>query len=621
MTFAHRVVDHLGLTAITDNSAGRAPFALLLGDTSELKWTESGLAERAGSFSSEFVNSRGLRAELRARTFGDSKAVEVSGSIRNTGTETIAGVNGCATLQLFLRADPDWGAPQLRTWRGGPCARAFPPVGFESKSRQLHSPAHYDSWVSAHGGLDGRSSSEFLPFALLAGSNSGVAIGVEWSGTWYVDMRNDKRTSHGPGYPLRLEAGLWGIGLDLRPGQTLPLPTLLLVPYTGGSADGGNALRRHIRRHVTPRLNGEEVLPMTSFNHWFAFRTNFTDALLRPAVDAASAAGVEYFVVDDGWYPRAECYKGKGNWDETDPVRFPLGVAAFSAYVRSQGMQYGTWFEPEFANVESSLYRKHPDWFVPVDSLTEPAAYDAWASNRAWREWGAPLDDFRMLDFGLLSVQEYWVDRITAAYADWGVRWIRFDCNHPAMYYWANTPEPGWVQIKHIQGLYAVLDHLTKTLPDLVIEQCASGGNRIDLGTIRRGHTFWMNDHTTDTDTVRRLQTRLNQVLPGNYANTNLCQWRHDFTDYDYLSHSSGSFGYSGRLWEATDAQHRSYADAIKRYKAFRHLLLGDYRFELADPEDPNGHEVHTWTDGGQQLAIELNGEEGRHTANATVHG
>ncbi|MFK4492289.1 glycoside hydrolase family 36 protein [Bradyrhizobium sp. USDA 336] len=619
MTFAHRLVGYLGLTEIADNSTGRAPFALLLSDNSDLKWTETSLTEQSDGFSAEFAHASGLRAELRARTFGHSRAVEVSGSIRNAGSETVASVLGCATLRLFLRTDPGSGAPQLRTWRGGPMATAFPPVDFESTGRRLHQGGHHldRSALSVHGGDDGRSSSKDLPFALLAGVAGGVAIGVEWSGTWYVDLRYDLQPDEGRGCPVRLEAGLWGIRLDLRPGQTLPLPTVLLAPYIGDSADGGNALRRHIRRHVMPRLNGEEAVPLTSFNHYFAFMNDFNDALLRPAVKAAAGIGLEYFLVDAGWFPGG-FPEGIGNWDEADPRRFPDGIAEFSKYVRSNGMRYGTWFEPEFAHVESALYRRRPEWFLPLGSLTRPLTYQSWMGGRTWPPVWEP-GNYRMLDFGLPEVQQYWVDRVSAAYADWGVRWIRWDFNHKPMSYWASTPEPGWAQINHIKGLYTVLDHLIETLPDLVIDQCAGGGNRIDLGTVRRGHTLWMNDHTVDTDMVRRLQTRLNQVLPGNYASTNLCQPRHDFTAYDYLSHSCGPFGYSGRLWEATDAQLRGYAEALKSYKGFRHLLLGDYRFEIADPEDPTAREMHTWTDGGQQLVIEVNGASGPRTARAIV--
>jgi len=76
---------------------------------------------------------------------------------------------------------------------------------------------------------------------------------------------------------------------------------------------------------------------------------------------------------------------------------------------------------------------------------------------------------------------------------------------------------------------------------------------------------------------VRAMQHGLNTVLPGNYANTNLCQFRHNYTDYDFLSHGAGGFGYSGKIWEAPRADFERYVAAVARYKGYRHLLMGDY--------------------------------------------
>ena len=69
---------------------------------------------------------------------------------------------------------------------------------------------------------------------------------------------------------------------------------------------------------------------------------------------------------------------------------------------------------------------------------------------------------------------------------------------------------------------------------------------------------------------LRALQHGLNTVLPGNYANTNICQQRHDFTTYDYLSHAAGGFGYSGKLWEAPAADFERYRAAVEDFKAYR---------------------------------------------------
>ena len=167
--------------------------------------------------------------------------------------------------------------------------------------------------------------------------------------------------------------------------------------------------------------------------------------------------------------------------------------------------------------------------------------------------------------------------------------------------------EIGWRQIQHVQGLYQVLDDILEACKELFIEQCASGGHRIELGTVRRGHSFWMNDHTTHSAIIRALQHGLNTVLPGNYANTNICQQRHDFTTYDYLSHAAGGFGYSGKLWEAPAADFERYRAAVADYKAYRELLLGDYRRPTGQPSSPDEYAQVIFSDGGRSVTMEFN--------------
>jgi alpha-galactosidase len=400
---------------------------------------------------------------------------------------------------------------------------------------------------------------------------------------------------------MQIQIGLWGLVLNLQPGQSLPLPRVLIAGYDGDLEAGGNALRRHIRRHVMPKLGGEEVLPPTSFNHWFAFSNKFTAESMKPAVDASAAAGLEYFCVDGGWF-RGDFRPGIGNWEEGDPAKFPDGIAPFADYVRAKGMKYGTWFEPEWANTESDLYLQHPEWFWETPTLAQVAEPHLYVQNPA----------FALMNFGLAEVRQWWLDRLVRAYEEWGVRWIRWDYNQMPRPNWEHnvpTGELGWRQIQHVLGFYKVLDDVMAACPELFIEQCASGGHRIELGTIRRGHSFWMNDHTTQTDIVRAMQHGLNAVMPGNYANTNLCQFRHNYTDYDFLSHGAGGFGYSGKIWEAPRADFERYVNSVTRFKGYRHLLLGDYSRPTGQPSRADDYAKVVFSDGQDRVAMEFNHE------------
>lgn len=527
----------------------------------------------------------GLAVEWHLQHYPDTRAIECWGELVHKGTEPHGRIREVSTWDANLVFTRVEGLPWIRRFNGATFVSvSFPPHDFRYSDHRLAETSQFYAPFEIAPSPDGRSSHRALPSAIICDGlgAKGMACWLEWSGLWRMQFRQEI-VEYGIGtdlYRVHWNMALAGLDLDLEPGEKLPLPRVLITAFDGGLDAGGNTLRRHIRRHVTPQIGGAEMLPPTSFNHWFAFENNFTAASLAQAVTASAEIGLEYFCIDGGWF-RDGFRRGIGNWEEGDPSRFPDGIKPFADFVVAQGMKYGTWFEPEFAHEGSDLYRAHPEWFWK----TPPAA-----EVPAWCEVYPVFRDpeVHLMNFGLRAVQDWWVERIARAYDDWSVRWIRWDFNQIPRLNWDYGVPPGkigWRQIEHITGLYATLDRIIARCPDLVIEHCASGGHRIDLGTVRRGHTFWMNDHTTNSDLVRAFQHGLNEVLPGNYPNTNLCQKRHDFTGYDFLSHGCGGFGYSGKLWEFPLADKARLQEAVARFKQYRHLLLEDYHRSTSQPK------------------------------------
>ena len=563
----------------------------------------------------EAHHSIGLEATWTVQRFGDTRAMEVWGAVTHRGHAPTGRVTEALTLDLCLPLEPAFGQPWVRSINGVRILpNTFPPHDFGMVDRQLIDTPQVFTGLHLFNEEGGRSSGETIPCMIVTDEmqQRGFALFLEWSGLWRISLRQDPRTCREEGALRRvhLEAGLRGLCLKLRPGQTLPLPRVLLTAFDGDLEAGGNALRRHIRRHVTPKLGSREPLPPTSFNHWFAFQNDYSADLLKPAVEASAAAGLEYFCVDGGWY--ADGFrKGIGNWSEGDPEKFPEGIKAFSDFVRSYGLKYGTWFEPEWAHEESALFRNNPEWFHPSPPdrclRAPPVSYLQTPQSAAYFS-----GDFHLMDFGLAEVRRWWVERFLRAYEEWGMRWVRWDFNQAPRPNWevgVADGDIGWRQIEHVTGLYETLDRILEACPDLLIEQCAGGGHRIDLGTVRRGHAFWMNDHTTRSDLVRFFQHGLNRILPGNYPNTNLCQARHDFTEYDFLSHSCGGFGYSGRLWEAPRADFERYRQAVSRFRQFRPLLMGDFHCPTGQPQRTTDHARVELSEGGERVVMEFNPE------------
>ena len=71
-------------------------------------------------------------------------------------------------------------------------------------------------------------------------------------------------------------------------------------------------------------------------------------------------------------------------------------------------------------------------------------------------------------------------------------------------YYWqaidaaAGGSRNGMAEVLHISGMYTLWDTLRETFPSLLIDNCASGGRRIDVETIRRAVHLWRSDYCWD---------------------------------------------------------------------------------------------------------------------------
>ncbi len=557
------------------------------------------------------VSSRsvqGLEADWHLVYFPETASIECWGEVVHRGDQPLCGVTGLSAWSVPMQFSAAEGLPWIRKFNGAEfIATAFPAHDFAYQDRRMVETAQVYNAYTLKPFPDGRSSNGAMPFAVLCDGQKhrAVACAIEWSGMWEMSFRQSA-VDYGvkpDGYQVEWSAGMAGLKLDLMPGEKLPMPRVVLAVSPGGLDAGCSGLRRHIRRHITPKLAGGEPLPPTSFNHWFAFDNDFNEESLSKAVPFCAEAGLEYFCVDGGWFTGG-FRLGIGNWSEGDVARFPKGIKPFSDLVRASGMKYGTWFEPEYAHEDSEIYRAHPEWFWRSPSAeTRPS----WAEGlSSW--FTAPHT--HLMNFGLSEVREWWVNRFVRAYEEWGMRWVRWDFNQVPRLNWEEgvpTGKIGWRQIEHITGLYTTLDEIMKACPDLLIEQCASGGNRVDVGLARRGHTFWMNDHTTNTDLVRSFQVALNRILPGNYPNTNLCQKRHDFTDYDFLSHGLGGFGFSGRVWEMPRPDFERFKSAISRFKAYRHLLLENFETLQGNPGDAQDFLRATFGKPGAGVAFTFN--------------
>jgi alpha-galactosidase len=335
----------------------------------------------------------------------------------------------------------------------------------------------------------GRSSDGYLPFfQLFDAHGTSVTLGIGWTGQWAASFRN--RGSRG----VTATAGMERARFRLHPGEAVRTPAILMQFWQGGDRNRGHNLwRALLLRHYSPREgDGPAKLPVALSVHGVHGFEKTTEANMLEAVEAAAQRkfGFDTFWIDAGWLTLL-----KNNWAasvgniEADPSRFGHGLKPVGEAAHRNGMKFLVWFEPERVMPNTWLARNHPGWLLqPPTSIPVEDGY-------------MRKDKFQLLDLGNPDALKWLVDWASGQIGAGGIDIYRQDFNMYPLEYWrAGEAEDrqGMREIRHITNLYAYWDALRQRFPHLLIDNCASGGRRIDFEMLRRSVVLWRTDKVWD---------------------------------------------------------------------------------------------------------------------------
>ena len=506
----------------------------------------------------------GVMATVSFCAFDGVPMLETGFTLHNEGDEAVT-VSGLCPLFLTLHC----AAPlTVLTLTGGHYDERFPPSGFTLSEHPLPDGA----FVTLECGDAGRSSQKDIAWFALGkrddeGIMEGIVGGLAWSGRWRSVLQREGET-----VTVRMEAT--EVTHRLPPSATLSSPSAFLMPFVGDWDEAGWQWHRSLLSVCCPPTPPD--FPWVQFNTWFGWTTRIDAATLRREADIAADLGCEVFVVDAGWYDgcgTGDFGHGLGNWVDHHG-KFPDGLRAFSEYVHRKGMKFGLWVEPERIDLETETAKQHPDWLAKRDG----------------RIIGGGR--YAHLCFGNPQVVEWFKERLAKVISDYGVDWLKWDyniayglgCNDPT-----HGHQGGDGTYAHTQGVYAVKAFLREKFPHLVLEGCASGGNRIDFGILRHVHTYWLSDFTHRAANVRFHLTGAWFALPPRYLNT----WvvHEGTTVADFRSRMGGAFGISPKLAEWDEETKARAKKCIAEYKRLRPFVL-KRRFLLT----PQAKSLQDWT-------------------------
>lgn len=224
-------------------------------------------------------------------------------------------------------------------------------------------------------------------------------------------------------------------------------------------------------------------------NNWEATFMDFDEEKILKIASKAKEAGIELFVLDDGWFgERDDDFAGLGDWIE-NPKKLPQGIPGLARKIESLGMKFGFWIEPEMVNPDSNLYRKHPEW-----ALSTPGRKASLGRHQM------------VLDYSRPEVVDYIYGMLHKIISNAPISYIKWDMNRSLTeVYSADIPaeQQGMVYHRYVMGVYSLYERLRNDFPDILFESCASGGNRFDAGMLYYAPQAWCSDNTDAIDRIR----------------------------------------------------------------------------------------------------------------------
>lgn len=314
----------------------------------------------------------------------------------------------------------------------------------------------------------GRSSNSVLPFFNLTDVRGGVVAAIGWTGEWAAEFSCD---SHGQ---VGFKAGMARTHLTLLPGETIRTPKVMLLFYQGDVLRGQNLLRQFLLAHHRPMRDGKPLAAPVTCGNWGGTRAEVHMDNIQKFI--SHQLPIEYYWIDAEWYGQGSWAANVGNW-KTNSKLYPDGLKPLSDVLNKHDRELMVWFEPERVMKGTEWANEHPDWMFDTGG------------------------DTLLLNLGNPQACKFVTDFISKKIDEFGLGCYRQDFNMAPLEFWQAADAPdrqGMSEIRHVEGLYAFWDGLLQRHPNLIIDNCASGGKRIDLETTGRSTPFWRTDGPRD---------------------------------------------------------------------------------------------------------------------------
>ena len=422
----------------------------------------------------------------------------------------------------------------------------------------------------------GTSSHHQNPSVLLCSPDctetSGCCIGavLAYSGSFKTQIELDQQEQVRLVMGINPELFRW----ELKPSELFDTPEVIMSYSAKGMEKLSHNFHKVIREHVCRgkyQLSERPVL----INNWEATYFDFDEKKILKIAEQAAALGVDLLVLDDGWFGnRDNDCSGLGDWFvNTNKLKGGLGKLAEN--IKSLGMKFGLWFEPEMVSEDSELYRTHPEWTIKIPSRNPVRSrYQL------------------VLDMTNTEVREYLFESMSNILKSADISYIKWDMNRSICDWYTpclSSANQGEMPHRYVLGLYELLERLTAAFPEVLFEGCSGGGGRFDAGMLYYCPQIWCSD---DTDAFERtkIQYGTSFFYPISAVGSHVSAVPNHQTgritpiETRAVTAMAGSFGYELDLNTLSDKERQEVREQIVRFKKYSPLIHSGLYYRLSDP-------------------------------------
>ncbi len=451
------------------------------------------------------TDDKGLQIRVECTEYADFPVVEYVAFFTNTGNEKTDMISNIRIYdKKFCGTNPTF------TYGNGDTKDGR---GYEMKTEKLWLPFN----ISPIGGFPTKGAS---PFMRLMFSEYGLNIAVGWPGQWdfCVSPLENK-----PGEYL-MWLGQSRCRMNILPGETIRTPSVTLLAFKGDEDKGRNLWRRFYFAHIIPKPNekplSSKLVGIKRDTRLPEF-TSTTEKHLTDALDLMLENGYkpDLWWIDAGWYKCDNNWWNTGTW-ELNQENFPNGLGKFGKKLKDNDIDFLLWFEPERVEKNTEIWNEHPEWVMKV-----------------------PTESSGVLKLHNKECLDWIIDRLDKIIKECHVTIYRVDFNlwEGPLVYWMNEEEEGRigaVENGYVQGYLKIFDSLMERNPGLLIDNCAGGGRRNEMESLRRSVPFHYTDIAYGCHPIKQKQHRyMYEWIP--YFRSNFADWRDDNGKYLFFPEST----------------------------------------------------------------------------------